>query len=123
VHPAPEAAVEDKVVDAQEAEDRSGVRLALVKRAGEALDRHDVPQTIRLLEQSIGACPDADLLYVNDAPSRPPCAAPAHAFAIDRRAVGGTSEVVLLAVAAAVAILGIAVIRHPFVRRPETHSK
>jgi hypothetical protein len=117
VHPAPAAAVEDKIADAQDAKDQSGVDLAVVKQAGEALDRGDVAQTKALLERSVGECPDADILYVNDQPEKPPCIVSAHELSQPRRAVGGTSEVVILIVAAALALVGILIITHPYVRR------
>jgi hypothetical protein len=117
VHPVPEAAVEDKIADAQESEDQSGVKIALVKEAGEALERRDVAATKRLLEQSIGECPDADVLYVSDQPVRPPCVVSVHELAVSRRSVGGTSEVVLLVIAAVLSLAGVTVIRHPFVRK------
>jgi hypothetical protein len=119
VHPAPDAAVEDKILDAQKAEDKSGVDIALVKQAGEALARGDMALTKRLLEKSLGECPDPDVLYVSDQPPKPPCIAPAHSLAEPRRSVGGTSEVIILIIAAVLAVAGLAVIRHPFVRTPE----
>ena len=116
VHPTPGAAVEDKVNDAQEAKDPSGVRLNLVRAAGDALHRGDVVATKRLLEQAVGACPDEDILYVSDQNAKPPCVAPAHSGVIDRRAVGGTSEIVLLVVAGLFALAGVAIVRYPRVR-------
>ena len=116
VHPAPDAAVDDKIHDAEDAEDQSEVRIDLVRQAGEALDRGDVATTKRLLEESVGGCPDNDVLDVADQSQRPPCVAPTHALALARRSVGGTSEVVLLIVAALFAIAGLGIIRHPFLR-------
>jgi hypothetical protein len=116
VHPTPGAAVEDKINDAQEAKDLSGVRMNLVRAAGDTLHLGDVATTKRLLEQSVGACPDADILYVSDQDAKPPCVAPAHSGVIDRRALGGTTEVVLLIVAGLLALAGVAIVRHPRVR-------
>ena len=113
VHPAPGAAVEDKIIDAQAAVDKSGVDIALVKRAGEALARDDVPATKRLLEESLGECPDADVLFVSDQSPKPPCVAPAHALAVARKPIGGTSEVVILVIAALLAVAGLIVVRNP----------
>src|SRR5438046_1656776 len=66
VHPVPAAAVDDKIRDAQEAEDPSGVKVDLVRQARAALVRGDIAGTKRLLERSVGACPDSDILYVSD---------------------------------------------------------
>ena len=119
VHPAPAAAVEDKIADAQEAEDQEGVDIALVKQAGEALDRGDIAQTRALLERSVGECPDADILYVSDQPEKPPCTVSAHELTQPRKAVGGTSEIVILVVAAILAAIGMLITTHPYVRRGE----
>jgi hypothetical protein len=116
VHPAPGPAVEDKIHDAQEATDQRHVDLQLVKQAGDALATGDIPTTKSLLEASIGGCPDDDVLYVSDQSPRPPCVAPAHALAVSRSSIGGTSEVIILILAGVLAIGGFAVIRHPFVR-------
>ncbi len=116
VHPGPSAAVDDKVRDALAAEDQSGVQASFVRSAGSALARGDIAATRRLLEQAVGACPDADILYVADQRARPPCVAPAHAFTLSRRSVGGTSEVVILVIAGILAVGGVAIIRHPRVR-------
>jgi hypothetical protein len=116
VHPVPGAAVDDKIRDAQDAKDRSGVKMDLVRQAGGALVRGDVAATKRLLEQSVGACPDSDILYVNDQSEKPPCVAPTQALALARHSVGGTSEVVLLIVAGAFALAGFAIIRQPRLR-------
>lgn len=53
-------AIEDKVVDAQAAEDTSGVDLALVRRAQAALEDGDMARTRVLLQQSIGAGADLE---------------------------------------------------------------
>jgi|GEM_PF-3793044 hypothetical protein len=113
VHPAPSAAVDDKIIDAQKAKDASGVKMALVRQAGLALERGDVTGTKRLLEQSVGACPDNDILNVSDQSPKPPCVAPAHSLALARRSVGGTSEIVLLIVAGIFGLSGAVIIRHP----------
>lgn len=114
-HPAPQAAVDDKIRDAQKASDQRGVRADLVRAAGKALGRGDVVATKRLLEQAVGTCPDPDILYVSDQRARPPCLVPAHTRAVPRRSIGGTSEVVILIVAAVLALAGFAIIRHPHV--------
>ena len=119
VHPTPGAAVEDKINDAQVATDPSGVRMRLVRAAGDALHRGDIVDTKRLLDQSVGACPDNDILYVSDQNTKPPCVPPAHSGVIDRRPVGGTSEIVLLIVAGLLALTGAAIVRHPRVRASE----
>jgi hypothetical protein len=116
VHPAPSAAVYDKILDAQEAKDASGVTMALVRQAGTALERGDITATKQLLEQSVGACPDNDILNVSDQPQKPPCVPPPHSLAIGRRSVGGTSEIVLLIIAGVLALAGLAIIRQPHLR-------
>lgn len=50
-------AIEDKVADAQEVEDREEVDVALVRRAGEAYEAGDLHEARTLLERSIGARP------------------------------------------------------------------
>ena len=120
VHPAPGAAVEDKIIDAQAATDKSGVDIALVKQAAAALARGDVAATKRLLERSLGECPDADVLFVSDQSPKPPCVAPAHALEVARQSVGGTSEVIILVIAALLAIAGLVVVRNPLGRKSET---
>jgi hypothetical protein len=120
VHPAPGAAVDNKIRDAQEAKDPSGVKMDLVRQARAALVRGDIAGTKRLLEQSVGACPDKDILYVTDQPEKPPCVAPAHALALARRSVGGTSEVVLLILAGVFALAGAVIIRQPHLRLHRT---
>ena len=117
VHPAPAAAVADKIADAQAAEDQSGVDIALVKQAGEVLDRGDVAKAKALLERSVGVCPDADILYVSDQAAKPPCTVSVHELSQPRKAVGGTSEVVILVVAGILALLGVLTVTHPYVRR------
>jgi hypothetical protein len=119
VHPSPTAAGADKIHDAEDATDQRHVKMDLVKRAGTALENDDVATTKRLSEASIGECPDSDILYVNDQSPKPPCVAPAHALAVSRKAVGGTSEVVTLIIAVILVLAGMLVIRHPYVRRSE----
>ena len=48
-------AIADKVNDAMEAEDSSGVQITLVKQAEQAMEAGDLHQTRALLEKSIGA--------------------------------------------------------------------
>jgi hypothetical protein len=115
----PNAAVADKIHDAQDATDQRDVKMNLVKQADVALEKGDVATTKRLLEESIGECPDNDVLYVSDQSPKPPCVAPAHALAVSRRAVGGTGEILILIIAAALFLVGLIVIRHPYVRRSE----
>lgn len=119
VHPSPSAGADDKIHDALDATDQAEVKVALVRQAAEALDKGDVARTQRLLESSIGECPDSDVLYVADQSPKPPCVAPVHALAVSRKSIGGTSEAIILAVAALLVIAGVLVIRHPFVRGPE----
>lgn len=116
VHPAPSVAVEDKINDALAAKDQQAVRVKLLRPALGALGRGQVAATQRLLEQAVGACPDADILYVSDQRARPPCVAPAHAVAVADRSVGGASEVAILVIAAGLFLVGWAIIRHPKVR-------
>jgi len=49
--------IEDKIVDAQEAQNQEGVDLALVAEAEEAFEREDMHEVRLLLERSIGAQP------------------------------------------------------------------
>lgn len=116
VHPALSAAVDDKIIDAQKAKDPSGVKMTLVRQAGTALERGDIAETKRLLEQSVGACPDNDILNVSDQSPKPPCVPPAHSLALARHSVGGTSELVLLILAGVLALAGLAIIRLPHLR-------
>jgi hypothetical protein len=50
-------AIDDKIGDAQEADDTDGVDLALVKKAGTSFEDGDLDTTLLLLEQSIGVQP------------------------------------------------------------------
>jgi len=50
-------AIEDKIKDAQEVQNKEGVKIELVEQAGEAFEQGDMHQTRSLLEQSIGARP------------------------------------------------------------------
>jgi hypothetical protein len=50
-------AIEDKIVDATEADDQEGVDIDLVERAKDALDAGDLHRARALLEASIGARP------------------------------------------------------------------
>ena len=122
VHPAPSAAVDDKIHDALDAKDQRDVDVALVTQAGEALDAGEVASAKALLERSIGECPDNDVLFVSDQSPTPPCVAPRHALAVARRSIGGTGEVVVLIIAALLVLAGVAVIRHPYVRHGETST-
>ena len=116
VHPAPSAAVDDKIIDAQKATDPSGVKIDLVRQAERSLERGDIAAAKRLLEQSVGACPDNDILNVSDQSPKPPCVPPAHSLALARRSVGGTSEIVLLILAGVLALAGLAIVRLPHLR-------
>ena len=116
VHPAPSVAVEDKINDALDAKDQKAVRMELLRPALTALGRGEIAATRRLLEQAVGACPDADILYITDQRARPPCVAPAHAVTVARRSVGGTSEVVILVLAAVLFLVGVTIVRHPRIR-------
>ena len=50
-------AIEDKMHDALEAEDASGVELSLVERADEAFEGGDLHEARDLLEEAVGAAP------------------------------------------------------------------
>jgi len=49
--------IEDKIKDAQEVQNKEGVKIELVEQAGEAFEQGDLHRTRSLLEQSIGARP------------------------------------------------------------------
>ncbi len=49
--------IEDKIKDAQEVQNKEGVKIELVEQAGEAFEQGDMHRARSLLEQSIGARP------------------------------------------------------------------
>jgi hypothetical protein len=69
-------AIEDKIHDALEAKDATGVDLALVRRADQAFDRRDLHRAWDLLEEAIGAAPHRVVRRPNPRP-RMPAATPA----------------------------------------------
>lgn len=118
VHPAPAAAVTDKLQEALDASDQQGVRRERLVAAGQALERGDIRGTKEQLEAAVGECPDADILYVSRQPARPPCTVASSALVHPRRAIGGTAEVVILVIAAGLALAGVAIVRHRYVSGP-----
>jgi hypothetical protein len=106
----------DKVGDALESEDASGVLLDLVQQAQDALDAGQIDEALILLERSIGACPGAPVIEPQDAPRTPPslsspCPSVAHILPLDRSPVGGTEEPVLIAVGAVLILTGLGLAR------------
>jgi hypothetical protein len=106
----------DKVGDALESEDARGVTLDLVQQAKDALDAGLNDEALTLLERSIGACPGAPVIEPQDAPRTPPplsspCPSVAHLQALDRSAIGGAKEPVLLAVGAVLILAGLGLAR------------
>lgn len=118
-------AIEDKLHDALEAKDTSGVDLALVRRADQAFDRRDLHRAWDLLEEAIGAAPHRVVRRPNPRP-RMPAATPAapptsmpmpgeqaqqavlHEQALEGgvRAPHGTAGPALLGIAGLLALLG-----------------
>src|SRR6266508_2229410 len=70
-------AIEDKLHDALEAKDATGVDLALVRKADEAFDRRDLHRAWDLLEQAIGAAPHRVVRRPNPRPRMPAATPPA----------------------------------------------
>ena len=106
----------DKVGDALESEDTSGVLLDLVQQAKDALDAGNIDEALTLLERSIGACPGAPVIEPEDAPRTPPplsspCPSVAHIQALDRSPIGGAKEPVLIAVGAVLILAGLGLAR------------
>ena len=106
----------DKVGDALESEDTSGVLLDLVQQAKDALDAGNIDEALTLLERSIGACPGAPVIEPENAPRTPPplsspCPSVAHIQALDRSPIGGAKEPVLIAVGAVLILAGLGLAR------------
>ena len=106
----------DKVGDALESQDARGVDIALVKQAESALDAGNLDETLSLLERSIGACAGAPVIDPQDAPREPPpltspCPDVPHLQALDRSALGGTAEPVLLTLGVVLIVGGITLAR------------
>jgi hypothetical protein len=106
----------DKVGDALESEDTRGVLLDLVRQAQDALDAGRNDDALTLLERSIGACPGAPVIEPQDAPRTPPplsspCPSVPHLQALDRSAVGGAEEPVLIAVGVVLILAGLGLAR------------
>ena len=121
-------AIQDKLHDAPEAKDTTGVDLALVRKADQAFDRRDLHRAWDLLEEAIGAAPHRVVRRPNPRPRRP-AATPAptatsmpampapgeqpaqpvlHELALEGglRAPDGTAGPALLALAGLLALLG-----------------
>ena len=106
----------DKVRDSQESEETQGVDLNLVKQAQDALEAAQSDQALTLLERSIGSCPGAPVIEPQDAPRKPPpldspCPSVAHILALDRSAVSGTQEPVLIVIGAVLILAGLGLVR------------
>jgi hypothetical protein len=106
----------DKVHDALDSNDQSGVDVTLVKQASAALSRNDASAALLLLERSIGACPGAPVLNPvapprSPAPLSSPCPNPQHLEGLSGSAVGGAQETVFLVLAFAMIITGVLLVR------------
>ena len=109
-HPGGMHLADDKVNDALASKQTKGVNLDLVRQAKTALDAEDLARTTVLLEQAVGACPGAPVLYVPSGPRTPPpggaCPEPQHVRGVPAGSVGSTAKIVLLVLAAAMAAVG-----------------
>jgi hypothetical protein len=106
----------DKVGDALESEDTTGVLLDLVQQAKDALDAENLDEALTLLERSIGACPGAPVIEPENAPRTPPplsspCPSVAHIQPLDRSPIGGIKEPVLIAAGAVLILAGLGLVR------------
>jgi hypothetical protein len=114
-HPSGTSLVEDKINDALNSTEPGDVNLDLVRRARDTLAAGDLEQTTLLLEQAIGACPGAPVLYIPAGPREPaaaaPCPTPVYVRGVASRSLGGTAEPVLLVVAVLFAVAGGVVLR------------
>lgn len=114
-HPSGTALVEDKINDALDSTEPGDVNLDLVRRARDTLATGDLEQTTLLLEQAIGACPGAPVLYIPPGPRKPaaaePCPTPVYVRGVASRSLGGTAEPVLLVAAVLLAVAGGVVLR------------
>ena len=106
-------AILDKIKDAQEAEDRSGVELGLVAEAQDAFEAGDAHEARSLLERAVGARPhrgNSEPAEIREPPAKPIGAEPGRA--IPTNAVAGrrgfpASDWVILVVALGVAAGGV----------------
>ena len=107
--------IADKVGDALESEDQSGVDVDLVRQAQDALDANDLPRAELLLEQAIGACPGATVSSPGSIrspqPITTPCPKPAHLSTLASAPIGGAAEPVLLTIAALMMAGGVLLAR------------
>jgi hypothetical protein len=114
-HPSGTSLVEDKINDALNSTVPGDVNLDLVQRARDTLAAGDLEQTTLLLEQAVGACPGAPVLYIPPGPREPtaaaPCPTPVYVRGVASRSLGGTAEPVLLVVAVLFAVAGGVVLR------------
>ena len=106
-------AIADKIKDALDSKDPTGVDLALVGQAQTAFEAGDLSQTELLLEQAIGLTPGSPVISPNEQPRQQPSSIassePAnHLQALAGSPLGGTAEVVLLAGAGVLALVGLA---------------
>ncbi len=98
----------DKIKDALDSSDPTGVDLGKVQQAQKTLEAADLAQTELLLEKAIGACPGAPVVTpagIRTPPITSPCPKPSHLTALNRVPVRGAARPVLLGLAV-VAIAG-----------------
>lgn len=123
-------AIEDKLHDALEAKDATGVDLALIRKADQAFDRRDLHRAWDLLEEAIGAAPHRVVRRPNPRPRMPAATTPPapatsmpmpgeqaqqavlHELALDGgvRAPQGTAGPALMGLAGLLALLGVLVV-------------
>jgi len=107
----------DKVHDATDSSNVSGVRIDLVKQANTALKAGQAAQALNLLERSVGVCPGAPVIEPENAPRTPPplsspCPSTApHMLALARSPLGGAQEPILIAVGALLIVVGLGLAR------------
>jgi len=109
----------DKINDAIEAEDHTGLDVGLVKQAQQAFQAGDMAKTELLLEQALGACPGQPVTTPNPNGIRgglptpaSPCPAPAaHELGLGRVRTQGPARVSLLAIAAVFILGGLVLTR------------
>ena len=110
-------AIDDKLGDAQESEDTTGVDEKLVKQAAAAFDDGDMDTTLLLLEQSIGVKPGETMTDPTSGlpspaplpPSQEPITSPLLAESPNHVSTMDTAW--LLVLAAAAVVLGLLVVR------------
>ena len=109
-------AIVDKIKDALDSKDPTGVDLDLVTQAQTAFEAGNLSQTELLLERAIGLTPGSPVISPNEEPRQQPLSiassGPAnHLQALAGSPLGGTAEVVLLAGAGVLALAGLALAR------------